>query len=232
MSIQSLITGDFVDYSAEFLFIILWRKEIFMIDNENDRRVRKTKKALQEGFSILVMEKDIKDISVRELTDRVDLSRRTFYHHYQDIYELQQQIEEDIIREISLIFTEHKPVKQEQRPYPLLVELLTYIQENTNICCMLLSKNGLVSRLCDCIQDLCLQRWIGHYKPNAYVDELGSFSSFSVVGYIAVIKQWLSSKMDTPLEDLALRMEWMGMCGLGFLTNPNVEFQGKNYTLP
>ena len=46
-----------------------------MNEKQDDRRVRKTKKALREGFAVLLAQKNIKDISVRELTDLADLHR-------------------------------------------------------------------------------------------------------------------------------------------------------------
>ena len=40
-----------------------------MEHNEQDRRVRRTRKRLQEALAALMREKELKDITVRELTD-------------------------------------------------------------------------------------------------------------------------------------------------------------------
>ena len=45
---------------------------------KEDRRVRRTKKLLKQGLSELMKEKDFKDISVKDITDRMDLNRGTF----------------------------------------------------------------------------------------------------------------------------------------------------------
>ena len=42
-----------------------------------DRRVRKTKALLQQGLIRLMREKDVKDISVKELSDLADINRGT-----------------------------------------------------------------------------------------------------------------------------------------------------------
>ncbi len=60
-----------------------------------DRRVRKTKAQLREGLAHLMLEKSIKEITVKELVDEVDINRSTFYLHYADIYQMLQQIEEE-----------------------------------------------------------------------------------------------------------------------------------------
>ena len=40
-----------------------------------DRRVRKTKAQLREGLARLMQQKSIKEISVKELVDEVDINR-------------------------------------------------------------------------------------------------------------------------------------------------------------
>lgn len=52
-----------------------------------DRRVRKTKQAIQSAFAKLLSEKDIKDITIKELCDKADINKSTFYLHYKDIYD-------------------------------------------------------------------------------------------------------------------------------------------------
>jgi len=45
------------------------------MDSENaDRRVRKTKKQLRQGLTKLLEQKSAKDITVRELSDLVDIN--------------------------------------------------------------------------------------------------------------------------------------------------------------
>ena len=64
-----------------------------MEHNEQDRRVRRTRKRLQEALAALMREKELKDITVRELTDLADVNRGTFYSHYKDLYDMREQVE-------------------------------------------------------------------------------------------------------------------------------------------
>ncbi|MFJ9787502.1 TetR/AcrR family transcriptional regulator [Amycolatopsis sp. NPDC101161] len=50
----------------------------------DDRRVRRTRRALHEALIELVLEKGYEAVSVREILDRADVVRSTFYAHYQD----------------------------------------------------------------------------------------------------------------------------------------------------
>ena len=47
--------------------------------NHNDRRVKRTKKALHDALLTLLNEKSINEITVTELTSLADVNRATFY---------------------------------------------------------------------------------------------------------------------------------------------------------
>ncbi len=61
-----------------------------------DRRVKKTKKQLRQALMDLMTEKPSKSISVRELAERADINRGTFYIHYQDVNDLLQRLEDEM----------------------------------------------------------------------------------------------------------------------------------------
>lgn len=65
---------------------------------KEDRRIRRTKKLLKQALAQLMDEKDFKDITVKDITERADLNRGTFYLHYTDTYA--------ILRSISLLLTD------------------------------------------------------------------------------------------------------------------------------
>ena len=50
-----------------------------------DRRVKYTKKVIKDTFLSLLEEKDITNISVKELCEVADVNRGTFYRYYEDI---------------------------------------------------------------------------------------------------------------------------------------------------
>ena len=53
-----------------------------------DLREKKTRKSIQEAFLALRAHKPVERITVRELTELAQVSKSTFYVHYQDIYVL------------------------------------------------------------------------------------------------------------------------------------------------
>jgi len=49
-----------------------------------DRRVRRTRKLLQDAFISLVIEKGYEKTTIQDILDRADVGRSTFYVHYRD----------------------------------------------------------------------------------------------------------------------------------------------------
>ena len=47
-----------------------------------DRRIRRTKKALKDALTEILIEGDYENASIQTITDRADLNRATFYLHY------------------------------------------------------------------------------------------------------------------------------------------------------
>ena len=68
-----------------------------MVDN---RRVKITKLMLQEALIDLLQEKALENISVRELVNKADINRSTFYSHYDTIYDLLYSITEKYMKKI------------------------------------------------------------------------------------------------------------------------------------
>jgi AcrR family transcriptional regulator len=62
----------------------LFRKVGETMASTPDRRVRRTRKALQEALVGLMTEKGYEAVTVQEIIDRADVGRSTFYLHYTD----------------------------------------------------------------------------------------------------------------------------------------------------
>ena len=71
--------------------------------SRQERRVRRTRAMILAGFIQLMQQKPVKDISVRELADLVDINRSTFYLHYTDIYDLLEQTENGLMDQFLAI---------------------------------------------------------------------------------------------------------------------------------
>ena len=68
--------------------LLICFKEAERWRNEGGPAIRRTRRMLKQGLAELMREKEFNDISIKDITDRMDLNRGTFYLHYADTYEL------------------------------------------------------------------------------------------------------------------------------------------------
>ena len=65
--------------------------------NQNDLRVIKTKKYIEESFIYLLRQKDFNKITVQDILDRALINRSTFYKHYTDKYQLAETLCNEVL---------------------------------------------------------------------------------------------------------------------------------------
>ena len=103
-----------------------------MAQEKMDRRVRRTKTLLLQGLIQLMDEKDVKDISVKELSDLADINRGTFYLHYSDVYDMLGQIEESLFQEFNDILERDLAINGigPVISKPVLLDLFIFLDRN------------------------------------------------------------------------------------------------------
>ena len=65
-----------------------------------DLRIERTRKCIKDAFIELRKTKPIEKITVKELAALASINKATFYSHYNDIYDLSEQMEDEAIQSI------------------------------------------------------------------------------------------------------------------------------------
>lgn len=65
-----------------------------------DLREKKTKRSIQNAFLQLRAHKPLEKITVKELAELAEISKATFYLHYEDIFDLSRRMQRAVIEEI------------------------------------------------------------------------------------------------------------------------------------
>lgn len=63
---------------------------------QEDLRVRKTKEAIHNTFKAMICEMDYNKITIKELTTRAQINRKTFYLHYTSLDDLLSELQDEI----------------------------------------------------------------------------------------------------------------------------------------
>jgi AcrR family transcriptional regulator len=139
----------FVRYrtSSEICAETQWQRPKHMGEVKTDRRVQKTRRALQEALISLILEKGYDAVMVQDILDRANVGRSTFYAHYQDKEDLLMNHFESL----QQAFEEHaRPVLDHQsarygesdRRVNLPLFMLRYIESEHRLFKALLGKQG------------------------------------------------------------------------------------------
>lgn len=68
--------------------------------SQESQRVMETKERIRDAFFELYATKKIERISIKEITEKAQLNRGTFYVYYKDIYDLLEKTEDELIEEL------------------------------------------------------------------------------------------------------------------------------------
>ncbi|MBQ1891706.1 MAG: TetR/AcrR family transcriptional regulator, partial [Firmicutes bacterium] len=71
-----------------------------------DRRVIKTKRAIKKAFFALLVEKDLNDISVTDISRIAEINRKTFYNYYTGVFQLVDELENEILSKLDATLKE------------------------------------------------------------------------------------------------------------------------------
>lgn len=189
-----------------------------MTDKKLDRRVRKTRALLLQGLIQLMEEKDIKDISVKELADLADINRGTFYLHYNDVFDMLEKIEEELFLEFNEIL--NRNLKEDfivNTPNAILLDLFTFLARNRDLARVMIGPHGdlaFVNHLKSLVRDRLAHLFAASKNNNQYYEYI---YAYIVAGCIGVIESWLADSQPCPPEEVAALCSDMIAKGLATL---------------
>lgn len=156
----------------------------------DDRRVRKTKKALATALAELMLDKKLERITVRELCDKADVHRATFYSHYSDVFDLYEKIESHIISDIEVLMH-----SEECCDYSDIIRNLTeFVYSNPKIFILVIN-SGKSQSFYDKILEILVK---GYFE--IWVHEIGAFeitekclylAKYHLQGCIKLLELWI-----------------------------------------
>ena len=168
-----------------------------------DRRVSKTKYAIQKAYFTLLKENSDKKITISEITRRANIDRKTFYLHYTST--------EDIIREFSKNKVDEliKRVVAEGFPEELYVKRVfsvfnEMICENMDVLRML-SGSGAYEYFFAQIKGLLVQRLLdaAEKKEGFTPVQIRVVAEYFISGIVSAYVRWIREEMPCSIEELA-----------------------------
>lgn len=174
------------------------------------RRTRYTRAAMQDALMDLLAERPLARISVKELCERADVNRSTFYAHYENIDELLRDVEDDAIAwvrgALDDILSQPDPAGIGQ----VVERICQYIADNSRHLQVLMSPKadlgfqqqllGLIYSRPEAAAQLAAASGAGSAADPA---EAEMRMRFAVSGAIGLLQHWLATDLRAPAATVA-----------------------------
>jgi AcrR family transcriptional regulator len=171
-----------------------------MRERKVDLRVQKTREAIKKTFKEMVCEMDAQKITVKELTERARIHRKTFYLHYTSI----EALFGDMLQEASEKYFE----EIDKVPIPMhMIDVnrvfFTYLSEQDDFTERLIcaeSYRDFSNKLF--IANLKHNR--NRYNPYAHLpkEEQSIVNTFTAEGSLDMYRRWVADGKKVPLDRL------------------------------
>jgi AcrR family transcriptional regulator len=175
-----------------------------MKEKKDDRRIRYTKRVIQESFVHLLSQKPIAKITVKEICEGADVNRSTFYAHYLDPYDLMKKVKGEVLEEINIWIGGLVSPVDSPGAYQVMKLVFEYVLANAELCKVLLGVHGdeeLQEEIMMIAQQQVMREWPG--KQEAGAGLLDYLAQFGVYAGVAVVKKWLEKGLKEPPEEMA-----------------------------
>lgn len=175
---------------------------------------------IRSAFTTLLKQKPIQSISIKELCELAGINRGTFYSHYTDIYDLRDQIENEMMTDLQKAL---EPLMQaaggDLTPLRITTEVFQCLKDNSDLCTVTLGDYGdknFAVRLINLGREICIEAY-SEYFANASTREIDYFYAFVSAGCIGLLQKWLADGMTLPAQEVARTAESIMLQGVGFL---------------
>jgi len=169
---------------------------------KTDARVRYTRKVIQDAFLDLLKKTPLTKITVKEICDRAEINRGTFYKHYKDCYDLLEKIEDEGLREFEKMLASIEATGVQAA----LVAILNTLRNNSQLIQALdepIGEQRFIRRLAGCCF-LYMEKWLGPAEgTDCSAAKRDASFAFLAGGSSSVIEWWLRSGMRESPEEIA-----------------------------
>lgn len=169
-----------------------------------DRRVLRTKKAIRNAFAQLLSEKDIDDITIKDISDTADINRKTFYNYYSGIYQIVDEIENEIVTAFEKALKDVDINKDMQTPYLIFSKLTAIINSELEFYSHLLNMNhnaSLVSKVITSLKSKLKESFTSKTEIDKIKFDI--IADYSISGMVSVYQSWFNSDRKIPFEHLS-----------------------------
>ena len=185
-----------------------------------DRRILKTKKAIRQAVVSLLGQQELATITVTEIAARAEVNRKTFYNYYENIYQVLDEIENEIVRAFEGVIATFSLKKEGLNPLPLFESWATVMQGEFKFYSQLLQSNKVeLQSLLTKISQMLKDKLKGSVPKDLFEDDmtLDVTVNFTIAGMMEVFQSWVKNPQRVSLVELSQTMSRLTFSGINSL---------------
>ena len=191
---------------------------------KQDRRVIKTKQAIHKAFASLLSEKELNDITVRDIADLADINRKTFYNYYAGVYDVLNEIEDEVVRTLENALGGIDFREAMSHPYLVFEKLTAIINTDLDFYGHLLSMQSNVSLITKTVRLLKQKtREAMLLQLPVKEEEIDILLDYSFSGMLTVYQQWFNSDRNQSIEEISEILSELCFNGLNGVLAPSAN---------
>ena len=164
-----------------------------------DRRIQRTQRSLREALVTLSLEKGYDAITIRDITERANVSYSTFFRHYAEKDDLLAEEVKSVVHNLKTLIN-HSPDKSRESEGLLIFQ---HVAEQHAFFRVLFSSHGTSRVMRDIQQEIAADLVQSSVFPaNSLVPPEIAANHF-VVTILGLIRWWLDHDMPYPIERMA-----------------------------
>lgn len=168
-----------------------------------DRRIKKTRRAIAEAFWELMQERKFHDITVNDVAARAEISRTTFYHHYADKFHWLEQTLRESLQDLTADYVD-VDLHNKEVLIGRLTDLFRSISSQPRLCKLILI-NENPQLLYTFFRDSLLEQYHRQHGPTAIPTPTEDLTvHFVATSTSAFIEWWVRNDTLFTPEQLAL----------------------------
>lgn len=175
-----------------------------MEPNRQDRRCVRTRRAIKQILMKLIAEEDADSITIKEIAEKADINRKTFYSHYKDVNAVLDDIQNDLVDKLYGVLKGCEISRVLGDPYPFFQKLTEIINEDFDFYKYLIRSQS-ASNFWEKIKGALKRRIMDslHDEMASSKEALSFTVEFIVSGILSVYWEWIGSERKTPLAQVS-----------------------------
>lgn len=171
------------------------------MNTKNNQRFQETEQKILEIFSELLSEKEVSQITVREICEKAGINRSSFYLHFQDVYDLLEKLEYFTMLKSGQIFSDPSGDYHLQDRF---VRFFDFIQDHQDFFKAYLNDQHEMHILNGVLGPSASSKYHEVIHELGYESgrELAYHNAFFQAGLTAMVREWLNAGCPETTKEL------------------------------